>query len=73
MTIAHPILAGVFLMLICGLPAMRSLRTGRLVPRGRGRTIYRRKRPGIFWSSIAVSGLFAAAGLALAIWGAMSD
>jgi len=71
-TIRHPIIAGLLLAALAGFPALQSLRSGRVMLRGPNRPIYRRKRPGAFWGSIALSGVVAVLGLALALWGALS-
>ncbi|HZS85339.1 MAG TPA: hypothetical protein VFA50_20880 [Stellaceae bacterium] len=69
MTFAHPILAGAAIAVMAGIPTLQSLRSGRVVLRGPGPPIYRRRRPGAYWSSIIGGACFAVLGAALMVWG----
>lgn len=70
MHIAHPVITGLFMVVGLGFLLQQALRKGRLILRGPGPTIDRRRHPVHFWSAIVFTSLLVALGFALIFWGA---
>jgi hypothetical protein len=63
------IIAGAIVALLSTLVIVTGVRRGRIHLRGPYGRVDRHHKPVLFWSSIAVSGLAALSGLAMATWG----